>query len=440
MKTKSFIQSLCHKRLLAAALALFITLSTASAAVRTYIATWSGAYFGNGATATATFVLDDSLLQNPGLNDMGVGLPDSAISEFTITVSGASIGNGTFSGSNGSYGIRFYASDALDLSKEWVGQPQPSIDVGALWGPDNGSNGSFRLFRADGVPFAPVTSMESASFEDFTIVTCDANGEPVGDDMLLTSIAPATAGDLYTGVSVSNVSGATVTKLNTPASGPRGSLYCRATLAGTGITSANADCLLKWDFNGATALLRKGDALLDGTIKSIGDPVLNQNATKVALTVTLAVAGTVTTSNDLVLISVDTITGRVTKIAREGDSATDAGTRKFTKFDWVHWAGNFLFIGGSAADAAANPKSISGAWACYNHAANFGFLKVVLPGDSVTVGNTSKTVESVTKPALTAPASSQTRVGDAESVSLLIKTVDKVQVIKRYTPPVFSTR
>ena len=96
MKTKSFIQQLCRSRLLAGALALFITISTASAALLTYTANWSGASFGNGASARATVVIDDSLLQNPGSIRNSFDVPGSAVTDFSITVIGASAGNGTF--------------------------------------------------------------------------------------------------------------------------------------------------------------------------------------------------------------------------------------------------------------------------------------------------------------------------------------------------------
>ena len=122
MKTKSFIQSLCLSRLLAGALALFITLTTASAVqaiptgtLRTYIATWSGANTGSAGSATGTFVLDDTYLQN-GFNS-GSG-PGTWLNSFTITVTGASSGNGTFP--LGDYDVFARVSGSNYHSSNWL--------------------------------------------------------------------------------------------------------------------------------------------------------------------------------------------------------------------------------------------------------------------------------------------------------------------------------
>jgi hypothetical protein len=60
------------------------------AGLMTFDLTWSGASFGNTAMATGQITFDPSLLTNPGVTD------PIAVTAFSITVSGASSGNGTF--------------------------------------------------------------------------------------------------------------------------------------------------------------------------------------------------------------------------------------------------------------------------------------------------------------------------------------------------------
>ena len=52
---------------------------------------WSGAAFGNSASANGLIDFDPSLISNPGFTDP---LP---VNSFSITVTGANSGNGTFS-------------------------------------------------------------------------------------------------------------------------------------------------------------------------------------------------------------------------------------------------------------------------------------------------------------------------------------------------------
>src|SRR5271169_3440708 len=73
---------------------LLLLVATAYAdTFQTYNLAWSGATFGNGATATGQITLDLTTLPNPGptVYDMY-----NDISSLTITVVGASSGNGTW--------------------------------------------------------------------------------------------------------------------------------------------------------------------------------------------------------------------------------------------------------------------------------------------------------------------------------------------------------
>lgn len=57
---------------------------------------WSGSSLGNSATATGTVTFDTFLLPNPGDYFDSSAIP-AFITSFTITVSGAGTGNGSFS-------------------------------------------------------------------------------------------------------------------------------------------------------------------------------------------------------------------------------------------------------------------------------------------------------------------------------------------------------
>ena len=60
---------------------------------------------------------------------------------------------------------------------------------------------------------------------------------------------------------------------------------------------------------------------------------------------------------------------------------------------------------------------------------------VVFPGDPITVDGVATTVTAVSLPNAKKPATAKARVGNADSISLLIKTADKKQVIKHYPAP-----
>lgn len=134
---------------------------------------WSGASFGNAAVATGTITLDDAILLNPGLNDL-FGNP-GYVTSFSITVSGASSGNGSWNLADYSE-IAWLTDTALDLSQELVGQPT-SMDP---WGTSQpgGTGGDFNLF--DG----PAGSPQGTFF--FELTTNNGSGDP----MLLTSFRP----------------------------------------------------------------------------------------------------------------------------------------------------------------------------------------------------------------------------------------------------------
>jgi hypothetical protein len=105
-----------------------------------FIVTWSGAALGNGASATGRITIDDLILLNPGQIDTIV---NSFVVEFTMTVAGASSGNGTFGLADfDRIELRTGPGTAvdlpLDLSQELVGK-----DTGTdPWGTQSAGGGS----------------------------------------------------------------------------------------------------------------------------------------------------------------------------------------------------------------------------------------------------------------------------------------------------------
>jgi hypothetical protein len=139
---------------------------------------WSGASFGNGATATGQITVDDALLTNPGSNDSlaTAGL----VTAFTITVSGATTGDGTFTLGDFSRIILNTGTLPLDFTAELVDQPTDNDPWGTSQPGDTG--GDFNLFNS-----SPAAPNGTFYFE----LTTDAGA---GDKMLLTSFRPARPG------------------------------------------------------------------------------------------------------------------------------------------------------------------------------------------------------------------------------------------------------
>lgn len=133
-------------------------------------AVWSGIYYGNNASAVATFTLDDSLFINPGYT---TSLP---VTNLQLTVTGASLGDGTFDQSYFSNVVLDLPNWALDFTQELVGQ-----DTGfGFWGFNDGFPfGDFNLLSIAGAP---------TGTDHFTLTTASGLGDP----MELTSLAPYT--------------------------------------------------------------------------------------------------------------------------------------------------------------------------------------------------------------------------------------------------------
>ena len=144
---------------------------------------WSGAALGNGASATGTITLNLADVTNPGETDQNLS---SFVTAFSITVTGAGAGDGTFGFSdyNGGTldfgGFYLITGGTLDFTSQLVGQSTP----GGPWGSTHfGTTGDFNIFNNGNDDNAPEGT-------DFFQLTTEGGS---GDKMYLTSFAPASA-------------------------------------------------------------------------------------------------------------------------------------------------------------------------------------------------------------------------------------------------------
>lgn len=155
-----------------------LAITTTAATTTSFYLDWSGELWGNSAEGHGILTVYDDLFSNAV--DYTWLTPGEEIADFTLTVSGASSGNGTFKLSDFDAFIWSTKTpeESLDLSQELIGQ----ATSGGSWGSDFGfdSNaGDFNLFAAlaSGAPFA------AGSFQI-------ASNEGAGDLMNLISFRP----------------------------------------------------------------------------------------------------------------------------------------------------------------------------------------------------------------------------------------------------------
>jgi hypothetical protein len=150
--------------------------TSAHASILSFDLDWSGASFGNGATAVGTISLDDALMNNPGSTDTGTA---GFITAFSITVSGSAGGDGTFGLADFATIFLDTGGLALDLTQELVGQPT----LGDPWGTSQpgATGGDFNMFSNGNNPLAPNGSW----FFELSAAS--------GEQMLLTSFRPVPA-------------------------------------------------------------------------------------------------------------------------------------------------------------------------------------------------------------------------------------------------------
>ena len=153
---------------------------------QTFDLEWSGKvgpYGSSSNTATASAVITFDLTQvELAVNGstIGAGL-NLWITSFSLTVSGASAGNGTFSLSD--FGVSMFTNGGiLDFTEQLVGQPTSGKPWATTY---DGSSGDFNLIPIIG---APPTIPVGITF--FTMVTNYGSG----DSLTLTSFAPEATG------------------------------------------------------------------------------------------------------------------------------------------------------------------------------------------------------------------------------------------------------
>src|SRR5262249_24551655 len=96
--------------------------SRSEAGLQTFDLSWSGASFGNTAVATGTITMDPSVLDPNNYNDnSGFFFPQNVfVSALSITISGASSGNGTYT--LGDFDtVALWPNGNLDYTRELVG-------------------------------------------------------------------------------------------------------------------------------------------------------------------------------------------------------------------------------------------------------------------------------------------------------------------------------
>lgn len=159
------------------AAALFAAPSVRADIIQTFNLAWSGASFGNTATATGSITLDETLV---GATGGEFALPGSAVTALSVTVSGAGMGNGTFGIADFDEVLMYISGGSFDFSKQLVGQTAAS---GKGWG-TNTNTGDFNLFVSGIVSNAP---------EGYNIFDLAADDGSSAYQMQLTSFTPAVA-------------------------------------------------------------------------------------------------------------------------------------------------------------------------------------------------------------------------------------------------------
>lgn len=151
--------------------------AAASAEAKIFTVKWSGAQFGNSATATGTFDINTALYPTLGGSQPNIAVgPDFKV--LGVKVTGASSGNGSFTQSNFNSAY-FAAFSPLNYNKELIGQPLSNgFTYGSFGAGYGGPSGDFNLFG----------STSGAPNGTFYFQLQTSNGS--GDRLAVTSIAP----------------------------------------------------------------------------------------------------------------------------------------------------------------------------------------------------------------------------------------------------------
>ncbi len=157
--------------LLLACLVIFASVSHADVLQR-YSLAWSGAALGNSATASGVLILDLTTLPNPSQDNQDVDIYNDIVS-ISVSVTGASSGNGTWTKADLFLTYWWTGNVKLNMLTELIGQPT----VASPWGTPDGNSGDFNLFFNNSGP-------EGTDY--FTLTSDGISGDP----MLLTQFSP----------------------------------------------------------------------------------------------------------------------------------------------------------------------------------------------------------------------------------------------------------
>jgi len=153
---------------------MLVPAASADDVYQTYNLAWSGAYYSNSASATGQITLDLTTLPNPNYNN--IQRITSDITSLTVTVTGATIGNGTWTLASLNDDRWWTDGATLDMRTELVGQPTPNNP----WGTPDLNSGDFNLWFNNGGP---------GGANAFTLAAASGGG----NKMLLTEFDPVTA-------------------------------------------------------------------------------------------------------------------------------------------------------------------------------------------------------------------------------------------------------
>jgi hypothetical protein len=162
----------------AAAAAALMMASAAQASVHTLNITWSGAQFGNQASATGVLTFDDAAVPDLGGSQISHSMSDLIDFSMDITGTAGGLGDGHFTVADFSSFV-FAANSALDYNHELIGQ---ALANGCTFGSQadgcyGGPSGDFNLFTASN------NNAPNGTFY-FRLTAVG------GDNLFVTSIAP----------------------------------------------------------------------------------------------------------------------------------------------------------------------------------------------------------------------------------------------------------
>lgn len=160
-------------KIIALAFAALTSSSAFSITWSTFNLLWSGAFYGNEASATGVITVDSAFLPS-GDNEI-VYVPSPIVSLLNITVNNSSGTTDFFKITDFDF-IHFSTPAKLDLSRELIGQ---TLSTGGIYGTSDDDQifGDFNVFGVD----SGIGPQGSSSFAIRTFY---------GDHLLLTSIAP----------------------------------------------------------------------------------------------------------------------------------------------------------------------------------------------------------------------------------------------------------